>query len=194
VRGTAAVALLALAAGAEPPDTPETLLARWADADPDARRQILLRLEAVERSRRYADARPVLVDLGDRLMPVAEVFENILEPALETPLAAEGDGDPGLLEVHIQALAALEAVREAYAPPRPVRAGTLNLFLGYGARALASQALPAHLRLRLFRDAMRNVRSLEGRVEPDAYTAFLIRYRLLPPLLAMARAAKQPAL
>jgi hypothetical protein len=39
---------------------------------------------------------------------------------------------------------------------------------------------------------MRNVRSLEGRVAPDAYTAFLLRHRLLPPIVAMARAAKDP--
>jgi len=200
VRGTAALALLALVARADPPGAPETqaeaqLLGQWADADPDTRRGLLLRLEEVERARRYAAARPVLVDFKGRATPVAELFEEVLEPALKTPLAPEGgDGDPGLAEVHHDALAALEALREAYAPPRPVRAGTLNLFLGYGARALAAHALPANLRLRFFRDAMRNVRSLEGRVEPDALTAFLIHNRLLPPLLAMARTAKQPAL
>jgi hypothetical protein len=199
VRGIAAIALLALVARADPPGMPEggeeaRLLARWADADPDARRRLLLRLDEVERARRYAAARPVLVDFGGRAVPVAELFEEVLEPALETPTAPEGDNDPGLAEIHHQALAALEALREAYAAPRPVRAGTLNLFLGYGARALAARTLPAHLRVRLFRDAMRNVRALEGRVEADAYTGFLIRHRLLPPLLAIARTTKDPAL
>ncbi len=198
MRGTAAFALLALVARADPPGAPEPeealLLGGWADADPDARRRLLLRLDEVERAHRYAAARPVLVDFRGRLVPVAEIFERILEPALETPTAPEGDNDPGLVPIHIEALAALEALREAYAPPRPVLAGTLNLFLGYGARALAARQIPAHLRLRFFRDAMRNVRALEGRVEPDAFTAFLIHNRLLPPLLAMARTARQPAL
>jgi hypothetical protein len=201
VRGTAALALLALAAWAGPPaaDAEEAveerqLLARWADAEPDARRRMVLRLDEIERTRRYVDARPVLVDFRGRAVPVAELFEGILEPALETPTIPEADGDPGLAEIHLAALVALEALGEAYAPPRPVRPGTLNLFLGYGARALTASALPPDLRLRLFRDAMRNVRSLEGRVEPDARTAFLIRQRLLPPLLALARTARDPGL
>jgi hypothetical protein len=185
-------------ARAEPPGAPgaleDALLGRWADADPDARRRLLLRLEEVDRARRYADARPVLVDYRGTLVTVADLFEQVLEPALETPTPPGGDGEPGLAAVHQEALLALEALREAYAPPRPVRPGTLNLFLGYGARALGARTLPAHLRIRLFRDAMRNVRSLEGRVEPDAYTAFLIDYRLLPPLLSLFRTTKQPAI
>jgi hypothetical protein len=198
VRGTAAVAFLALVAQAGPPGDPAgeegRLLARWAEADPEARRRLVERLDEIERSRRYADARPVLVDFRGRLVPVSEIFEEILEPALGTPTEPEADSDPGLLDIHHAALDALEALRGAYAAPRPVRPGTLNLFLGYGARALAAPALPAHLRLRLFRDAMRNVRALEGRVGPDARTAFLLRYRLLPAVLSMARRARDPAL
>ncbi|MCK6462112.1 MAG: hypothetical protein L6Q95_19690, partial [Planctomycetes bacterium] len=176
MRRIAAVALFALAARSDPPGAAEggeeaSLLARWAEADADSRRRIARRIEELDRERRYTDARPVLVDVGGRTMPVPEVFERILEPALETPTEPQADNDPGLREIHLEALDALEALRLAYAAPRPVRAGTLNLFLGYGARALAARALPASLRLRLFRDAMRNVRSLEGRVAPDAFTA-----------------------
>jgi hypothetical protein len=198
VRRIAPLALLALVARADPPEATETgeaaaLLARWAEADPGTRRELSRRIEEIERATRYADARQVLVDLRGRAVPVPEVFERILEPALETPTAPQDDNDPGLREIHLDAIEALEALRVAYAPPRPVRSGTLNLFLGYGARALASRSLPTHLRVRLFRDAMRNVRSLEGRAAPDAYTAFLLRHRLLPPLLAMGWSAKDPA-
>ncbi len=198
MRRIAAAALFALVAQADPPGSGEageeaSLLARWAEADTDARRRLVHRIEEFDRARRYTDARPVLVDLGGRAVPVPEVFERILEPALDTPTEPQADNDPGLREIHLQALDALEALRLAYAAPRPVRTGTLNLFLGYGARALAARALPAHLRVRLFRDAMRNVRSLEGRVAPDAYSLFLLRHRLLPPLVAMGRSAKDPA-
>jgi hypothetical protein len=197
VRGIAALGLLALVARAGPPGAAGTgeeasLLARWAEADADARRRLVRRIEELDRARRYTDARAVLVDLGGRATPVPEVFERILEPALETPTEPDGDKDPGLREIHFKALEALEALRLAYAAPRPVRPGTLNLFLGYGARALVASALPAHLRVRFFREAMRNVRSLEGRVEPDAFSVFLLRHRLLPPLVALARAARDP--
>ncbi|HEX5137027.1 MAG TPA: hypothetical protein VFY93_08655 [Planctomycetota bacterium] len=197
MRRIAAVALLALVARADPPGAAggeESLLARFEEADADARRSLVPRIEELERACRYTDARPVLVDLDGRTLPVPDIFEEILEPALEMPVGADDSEEPGLREVHRRALHALEALREAYAAPRPVRAGTLNLFLGYGARALTARAIPASLRIRLFRDAMRNVRSLEGRVQPDALTAFLLRHRLLPPLLALGRTTRDPAL
>ena len=34
--------------------------------------------------------------------------------------------DPGLLDIHRLALAALETLRGAYAPPRPVRTGVVS--------------------------------------------------------------------
>jgi len=198
VRGTLLCLLLALpaAAGPEAPEPPAdgveaSLLRRWRDAGPDERRHLQAQLDALEEGYVYAAARPVLVDFEGRTVPLAELFERVLLPALATPPAREGESAPTLVEAHLRALAALEALREAYAPPRPVRTGTLNLMLEYAFRVLDAHDLPPALRARFFTEAVRNVRMLDGRVRPDARTAWLLHARLLPALLALARRAEE---
>ena len=197
VRGLAALAILALTAAAGPGgrtaggSDEASLLERWRKADPEGRRRLGQELETRERGRRYAAARPVLVEFGGRRIPLAELFETILEPAILAPTVSKSESDPGLVELHREALAALEALRAAYAPPRPARPGTLNLLLGFAARALSSRAIPRHLRVRFFREAVRNIREFDGRVEPNARTSWLIHNRLLPALLGLARRARR---
>jgi len=182
--------LLLLPASAAGRDSEAELLERWAAAGPDERRRLGAILDRLERERRFCEARPVLIDFDDRAFPLAELFTDVLEPALRTPPQPQSGDDPGLLEIHGQALAALAALRSAYAPPRPVRTGTLNLLLGYAWRALTARDLTPGVRLRFFTETIRNVRQLDGRVKPDVRTTWLIHHRLLPALLALARRAK----
>jgi hypothetical protein len=182
--------LLLLPATAAERDSEAELLKRWAAAGPEERRRLSAVLDRLERGRRFSEARPVLIDFDGHAFPLAELFTEVLEPALRTAPQPQSEGDPGLLEIHGRALAALAALRGAYAPPRPVRTGTLNLLLGYAWRALTAPELTPDVRLRFFTETIRNVRKLDGRVEPDARTAWLIHHRLLPALLALARRVK----
>jgi hypothetical protein len=187
VRAAGFLLLLLLPAAAAERDSEAELLERWAAADPDERRRLAVVLDRLERARRFSEARPVLVEFDGRALPLAELFAEYLEPALRTaPQPTSGD-DPGLTTIHIQALTALGALRGAYAPPRPARTGTLNLLLGYAWRALTAPDLTRGVRLRFFTETIRNVRQLDGRVEPDARTKWIIHHRLLPALLALAR-------
>jgi len=179
--------LLLLPSAAAERDSEAELLERWAAAGPDERRRLGAVLDRFDRARRFSEARPVLVEFDGRVFPLAEIFTDCLEPALRTPPQPQSGDDPGLLEIHGRALAALGALRGAYAPPRPVRTGTLNLLLGYAWRALTAPDLTPTVRLRFFTETIRNVRQLDGRVEADARTNWLIHHRLLPALLALAR-------
>ena len=186
--------VLAAAAGAAPgglPDPETALLERWPEAGPDERRDLAAELDRIGAARRFVAARPVLVEFKGQLVSVAELFGLVLDPALETPTGESTANDPALADIHRDALAALAALRVAYAAPRPVRAGTMNLLLDYGARALRARALPRSVRLRFFADAVRGVRELEGRAEPDARTRWLLHERVLPPLMALAREAQE---
>jgi len=163
------------------------ILARWDRADPEERRCMRGLLSQVDRQRRFADARPILVPFLGTLWPLERIFGELLEPALVTPVEPQGESDLGMLPVHDRALAALEALREAYAAPQAVTTGTLNLFLEYAAGTLAAVELSAAVRLRFFVESLRNVRAVEDRATPDARTLWLIRNRLLPLLLGLAR-------
>jgi hypothetical protein len=185
--------LLLLPATAAERDSEAELLKRWAVAGPEERRRLGAVLDRLERARRFSEARPVLIDFDGHAFPLAELFTGILEPALRTAPQPQSEDDPGLLEIHGRALAALAALRGAYAPPRPVRTGTLNLLLGYAWRALTAPELTPDVRLRFFTETVRNVRMLDGRVEPDARTTWVIHHRLLPALLALARRVKDDA-
>ncbi|MHC4931253.1 MAG: hypothetical protein ACYTGV_03585 [Planctomycetota bacterium] len=167
---------------------------RWPTADPEARRHMSRRLAEIDAARRFSDARPVLVAFGRSSYPLAEIFRRFLDPALELPLEPQNVHDLGLTQEHRVALGALEALRASYAPPQPVRAGTLNLLLDYAYRALTAHALPPTGRLRFFSEVLRNVRALDGRVRPDRRTRWLVHARLLPELLGLARrTGREPA-
>lgn len=183
----AVLLLVLLPATAAERESEAALLKRWAAAGPDERRRLSSVLDRIERARRFSEARPVLIDFDGRAYPLAELFTKILEPALHTAPQPQSEDDPGLLEIHGRALSALAALRGAYAPPRPVRTGTLNLLLGYAWRAVTAPELTPYVRLRFFTETVRNVRMLDGRVEPDARTTWVIHHRLLPALLALAR-------
>jgi hypothetical protein len=160
---------------------------RWERSGPDDRRRIEAVLEPLERARRFSDARPVLVRLDGRVYSLAELFSRVLDPALETALESRGGEDLGLTDVHRRALWALEVLRARYAPPNPVRTGTLNLLLAWADAALSAPRLTPRARLRFFTEALRNVRELDGRVSPDRRTRYLIDHRLLPRLIAFSR-------
>jgi hypothetical protein len=183
------ILLAAAAATAGPGPSESEILDRWDDAGPDDRRRMRAALERFERERRFSRARPIVVRLDGKPRTLAEVFLEILDPALRTPVAPEGPNDLGLAEVHRSALAALAVLRAAYAAPAPVRTGTLNLLLAYAYDAATAPDLTADVRLRFFSEAMRTARALRGRVKPDARTRFLIRNRLVPALLGMRRRA-----
>jgi hypothetical protein len=160
---------------------------RWERGGPDERRRIEAVLDPLARARRFSDAGPVLVTLDGRVYALAELFSEVLDPALETPPEPQGGEDLGLTEVHRRALGALEALRARYAPPSPVRTGTLNLLLTWADAALNAPRLAPRARLRFFTEALRNVRELDGRVAPDRSTRYLIDHHLLPGLIAFAR-------
>jgi len=168
-------------------DTEADILDRWDTAGPEERRRMSYALDRIEATRRFTSARPVLVLLDGELFTLARLFHEVLEPPLQMPMAPQFAADLGLTKEHRRALAAFDALRKAYAPPRPVSAGTLNLLLGYAHRALTAEFLPAQARLRFFAEILRNVRALEGRVEPNRRTAWLIHNRLLPSVLGLAR-------
>jgi len=184
MRARILVLLLAATAGA---DDLEQLYERWDDAGPEEQRRLQRRIERLESRRRYVAARPVLVDFEDRDWRLAELFETVLEPALETPAEPQGRDDPGLTALHRRALAALPELAHAWRAPRPVTTGTLNLLLGYAHRALSAHRLPVGVRLRFFSTAMSVVRTVVDRTRPDATSAFLVRRHLVPGLTALAR-------
>ncbi|MGQ0613214.1 MAG: hypothetical protein ACT4PV_05695 [Planctomycetaceae bacterium] len=163
------------------------MLRRWPDAGPEERRRMEAALEEIERARRFVDAPCVLVETGGRLLPLAELFVGVLEPALELPPLRGPESGLGLRDEHRAALEGLAALQGAYRAPQPVGSGTLNLLLAHAASALDAPALTDAVRLRFFLEAVRCVQVLEGRVRPDARTAWLVRERLLPSLLALDR-------
>lgn len=185
--------LLPLAVRAAPVDeagrSQADLLRAWAEAGPEGRRRLDPIIERIRAAQRFSSARPVLLVVEDRPMSLAELFVEILDPALETPTSHENENDPGLQEIHRRALAAIPVLREAYAAPHPARAGTLNLLLEYAAHALRARVLQPSVRLRFLLEILQVVRELDGRVTPDATSAWLIRYRLLPALLSLAHRA-----
>ena len=195
MRGPAVVLLLAALPAAGAPNweaadgrrAEAAILKRWTSAGPDERRRMRAVLDRIERDRRFAEARPVLVTFEQKRWSLAEIFNDVLEPALRTATNPETKDGLGLQELHRRALAALGVLGRAYAPPRPVRTATLNLLLGYAHAAITAPALPAAARLRFFVEALRNVRGLDGRAQPDARTRWLVHERLLPALLGLAR-------
>ena len=86
-----------------------------------------LALDRIQRARRFVEARPILIRLGDKSYTLAELFQEILEPALGQPLEPRNASDLGLLDTHRNALKAREVLRAAYEPPAPVHTGTLTL-------------------------------------------------------------------
>ena len=179
--------LIATAVSAHPGRTEVELLSRWEEAGPEERRRLGLELEKMRQARRFIEARPILIRLGEDTYTLAELFEKIVEPPLLTPLEPRNAQDLGLKQEHRTALKALEVLREAYEPPTPVHTGTLNLMLAYAHRALNAAELSPEGRLRFFSEALRNVRALDGRVRPDQRTRWLIGTRLVPALVGMAR-------
>jgi len=170
------------------------ILRAWDSADAAERCAMLSRLRAIEHARRFVDARPVLVPFEGRTWTLDGLFGEVLEPALDTPTtvpADRGDVQPVLDELRVRALNALQALRDAYAPPAPVSTGTLNLLLGYAADALSAPALASGPRLRIFGASVDALRVLDGRVVPDLRSAWLVRTRLLPALTALARDAER---
>ncbi len=184
MRAWAGVLLLVAVVGA---DDLATLYAQWESAGPDERRYLKRRVHRLEKQRRYVAARPVLVDFEGRDWTLAEFFETVLEPALHESTEPKNETDPGLTDVHRRALAAIPQLQRAYRTPRLVTAGTLNLMLGYAARALFAHELPVFLRLRFFSTTLTVARSLVGRMRPDIVTGFVIRTQLVPGLTALAR-------
>jgi len=178
--------VLALPAAATPREPEGALLRRWSEAGPDERRRLAPELERIAAARRFVSARPVRVAFAERTFTLAELFAQVLDPALRTRTEPQSDSDPGLTEIHRDALAALAQLRRVYAPPTPVRSGTLNLLIDYAARALAAKPLPPAVRLRFLLETARGLRELEGRAEPDARTAWLVRHRFVPALLGLA--------
>jgi hypothetical protein len=150
-------------------------------------------LERVGARRRFLEARPVVVGLEDRWVPLADLFADLLEPALATaPREETGrEQELGLRPIHRRALHALQQLRKAYESPRVVGSGTLNLLLEHAYACLDAEDLTPRVRLRFFIETMRNVRDLDGRAVPDARSRWLIRSRLLPALLGLARASER---
>jgi len=179
-----------LPAAAEPPSIVD-ILSRWDDASPEERRRMSVTLNRLERARRFVDARPVVLAVGKTTYTLAALFQAVLDPALETPLEPQAVTDLGLTDLHRLALKALEELRTAFAAPRPVHAGTVNLMLDYAYRSLTAGTLSLRARVRFFAEAIRNVRALEGRVEPDLRTRWLLHHRLLPTLVGIARRTRR---
>ena len=163
------------------------ILAAWNDAGPAERIWMRGELDRIERARAYVEARCVLVSFDDKTYTLAELFEQVLDPALETPLLARGDDDIGLQKAHHDAMRALRVLRAAHRAPAPVGTATLNLMLGYARRVLDAWVLSPRARLNLLMEVLENVRVLEGRAQPDARTAWLVREAILPSLLGLAR-------
>jgi len=170
-------------------DEERAILKEWDAAGPEERRTMGSALERVDRERRFVDARPVVIPMAGKLVSLADLFLDILEPALATaPLEETGRAEElGLRPIHRQALFSLQQLREVFAAPRAVGSGTLNLMLGYAHAALTAPDLTPRVRLRFFNEILRNVRDLEGRAVPDGRSRWLLRQRLLPALLGLAR-------
>lgn len=162
------------------------ILAALDEADAEERQEMLRRLRDAEESRRFMEARPVLVPFDGALRTVEELL-GTLPPAL-APAPSEEE-DPGVLwtEPHERARAALEAIRAAYADPRPVGPGTVGLFLSIIARVLDAPGVDLRVRLRLLFEALSLLRSVEGRAAPDAYGRFLLREEIVPAVAGLAR-------
>jgi hypothetical protein len=185
VRVLLLIPLLCAAAPAMPGE--REILARWAEAGPAERRELRRELDRIGRERRFVEARCVLVEIGERTYTLAELFREILEPALVTPTVPRRDDDLGLKEVHRNARVAIAKLRGVHKPPAPVGTATLNLLLGYASDCLDAWRLPPRVRLQIFMDVMRNVREIEDRVQPDARTGWIVHEGILPALLGMAR-------
>jgi hypothetical protein len=162
----------------------------WPRAGPEERERHARLLARVDRARRFVEALPVVVDLDGRPIALADLFTEVLEPALCAKDAAGADSAAGAGGEHERAIRGLDALAHAYAAPNPVRTGTLNLLLDYAHAVLASDAVPPRARSRLFLETARALRVLEGRAEADARTRWLLHERLVPALHAFARAAQ----
>jgi len=188
VRVLAAFPLLVAAAVAAPGE--RELIARWADAEPGERLLLRRRIESMGRERRFVEARCVLVPFRGRRYTLAELFGEILEPALSTPppdRERPGNGGEEDPPIHDLAIGALEALRGVHRAPAPVGPATLNLLLAYARDALDAWRLPPRLRLRIFSEVLKNVRDLEDRVAPDARTGWILEQGILPSLFGTAR-------
>ncbi|MEE8104570.1 MAG: hypothetical protein V3T86_03445 [Planctomycetota bacterium] len=164
------------------------IYARWRKAGAGERRSMVRALESIHRGNRFIDAAPVQVRLKDRAYTLAELFLQVLEPALQVPpFEGEELQSRGLAEEHRTAVAGLRALGAVYAPPAQVRTGTLDLLLDYGRRILEAPALGPKVRLQMFAEVVRVVRVLDGRATPGLRTRFLIRDQLLPTLRAVSR-------
>jgi len=163
------------------------MLAQWPSAGPAERLRLRAELDRIERARGFVEARCVLIRFGDRNYSLSELFEKFLDRALETPPQSNSQGDIGLQSIHRDALAALEALRKVHAAPAPVSTPTLNVLLGYAQRILDAWRLSPRVRLRLLTQVLKNIRELEGRVQPDARTGWIVNDAVLPALLGLAR-------
>ncbi len=169
----------------------DAILARWSVAGPSERRRMRAVLDAVDERRRFVDAGPLVIPMRERTYTLAELFTEILEPALEYEPEYDDAGGLGMTIEHRNALVALAALREALAPPRSVNTGTLNLLLDYAHKVLTAELWSPGIRLRMFAEVVRNARGLDGRAEPDARTRWLIRDHLMPALMATARQVRR---
>ncbi|MHC4956533.1 MAG: hypothetical protein ACYTGZ_22055 [Planctomycetota bacterium] len=163
------------------------ILAAWSAAGPGERMRMRATLDRIEKERGFVEARCVLVPVGTRTYTLAELFGQVLEPALATPVAADPNDDLGLQAPHLAALNALVALRKVHKAPAPVGTATLNLLMGYARRVLDAWQLTPRVRLHILMEVLKNVRELEGRALPDARTAWLVDEGILPSLLGLAR-------
>lgn len=163
------------------------LIRQWSEAAPAERGRLRERIEADARRRGFVEARCVLVTVGERVYTLAELFTQVLEPALLLEPDLDASDDFGLRPQHLIALDALNALRKVYEPPAPVSVAALNLLLAYGRDALHAWKLPPRVRLRFFMQVLSNVRALEGRVLPDETTGWIVHDGILPLLLGMGR-------
>ncbi len=163
------------------------MLRAWDTAGPHERRQLLAAMHEYRRARRFAQARSALITFDNKRWTLAEIFVQVIEPALAAPPLVENERADGITHAHLRALDAIRSCANALAPPAPVRAGTLNLFLELGITALDAHEASLLVRVRFFREAMTVVRDLDGRAAPDAWTRWLVAEHVLPRLQATAR-------
>jgi len=163
------------------------IFARWNEVGPAERMRMRGELDRIQRERGVVEARCVLVTYGDRQYTLTELFERVLDPALETPVQESGDDELGLQQPHRDAVGALVQLRAVHDLPAPVDTAALNLLLGYAQRVLDAWILPPRVRLHLLVKVLENVRRLDGRARPDARTAWIVREGIMPALLGLAR-------
>ncbi|MEM8884431.1 MAG: hypothetical protein AAGD14_10195 [Planctomycetota bacterium] len=163
------------------------LLARWDEAGPGERLALRRALRACRDAQRFVDARCVLIEFDKRTRTLAELYREVLEPALVAVPKPDRGNELGLLDAHRAALAGLDALGAAYRPPAPVDAGTLNLVLDYASDVLNAWQLTPRVRLRLFTATLEVLRSLEDRAEPDAWSRWVLNHEILPALLGLGR-------